>query len=146
MFNTWVFSLCRVGTQGAYPEPNCTWERLHRGGAGPSGAHISFPAEGLLPWIGHQCWACGEDPQAAKHHVKKGMEKNVHMLNISFCWQRKWLNWGREKRVICSLCNVNSIWCFSERRCIRREIENERQRSSIFQSGFTVTHRILFIS
>lgn len=39
----------RVGVEGAHPEPQRPGERLHRGGAGPPGADLSVPPEGLLP-------------------------------------------------------------------------------------------------
>lgn len=71
----------RVGAEGAYPEPQRTGERLHRSGAGPPGAHLSFPPEGVLPRVGHRRRARGEDPQAAEHHVEKGMEKMVVVMS-----------------------------------------------------------------
>lgn len=72
-----MFFLCRAGAQGAYPEPQRTGERLHRGGAGPPGAHVSLPSEGLLPRAGHQRRTRGENPQAAKHNVEKGMREKA---------------------------------------------------------------------
>lgn len=65
----------RAGAEGAYPEPQHSGERLHRGRAGPPGAHLPFPSEGLLSRVGHRHGTCGEDPKAAQHHVEKGTGK-----------------------------------------------------------------------
>lgn len=66
----------RAGAKGANPEPQRTRERLHRGGVGPPGAHLPLPAEGLLPRVGHQRGARGEDPQAAQHHAEEGASES----------------------------------------------------------------------
>lgn len=68
----------RAGPKGAHPEPQRAGERLHRGGAGQTGADLPLAAPGVLPRAGHQHRTRGEDPQAAQHHATKGMEWQEH--------------------------------------------------------------------